>query len=85
MVGEVTQSCRAGIERLDVGSNSLDTYNAAKAGSGKWEDSGFPATDDSLFWTAWGTSANYKPPAGLVWKRPEEMGAWDGTRYIENW
>lgn len=69
-------SCSSGIERFESGdSNSQDTWDDAQDDDDKWQDPQFGADDSSLSWGAFGFGkTSGSPPAGLVWKRPSEMG-----------
>ena len=71
--GEFNQGCDVGLKRMSAASNSQETYDAANAATGKWEDPGFPADDTSLMWDEeWGQEEPaYRPALNTyTWVRP---------------
>ena len=81
------ESCTYGIERFTNGtSNSWQAFKNSQNGTKKWEDPEFTADQSSLNWAdKWGREEDdYKAPTNLVWKRPEEMGGFDGKEFNQN-
>ena len=63
----------------------MGTYNEAIAAGTPWEDPGFPADDTMMFWEGWGMDPDSHELAGKSFKRPEEMGHFNGGQYVEDW